>query len=147
MKEKKGFYKEIYFNNCQEAAKVKEESEEQLRVAESVKKTAKIATVFGFIGLIPIFSIFLTVALVMGLICYKKIGGFSTAFNWAVNVGTVGWLFVPIPLNLMACPLAFVVAFVAALCLPYFVLRSHMKQLTMNIEKADEFLKKYGSKK
>ena len=133
---KKQLFEEMKFDNYQYALDVKKDAEERLAKANSVFTLSIIGTILGFCG--PLSAL----AIVIGIICYKKIGGLKKAFSWGWKLAQFGWFVVPVfPIDI-AIGFAFLI-FVPLSLLFYPVVHVYIfkRQAKNDIEQADEYLK------
>lgn len=136
---KKHFFEEIKFDNYEYALDVKKDAEQRMENANKVFKLSVIGSIFGFLG--PIFGPLMLAALIIGIICYKEIGGFKTALHWGWKAAQIGWFIVPI------FPIDIIVGFVFLIGIPYYLLFMpaiivyvFKRQAQNEIKEADKYL-------
>ena len=138
-------YEEVVFSNYQDAVSTKEKAERQIEQIQSTNMLAIISTVCFVVSLFGWMSgIFISVSLVLAIVCYAKVKCFSGAFKWGLNWAKWGWYLCPFfPADLIV---AAVCLFLGAYCfffVPALALRGIRKKAEEDIFYADEYINNY----
>lgn len=137
---KKQLFEEMKFDNYQYALDVKKDAENRLAKANSVFKLSIIGSVFGIFG--NRFLLLFIPAIIISIICYKKIGGFKTVFSWGWKLAQIGWFIVPVfPVDLLVGLLFFIAVPYFFLLHPIVLVYIFKKQAQKDIKQADEYLR------
>lgn len=142
-REKTNLYEEVNLNNdWAYAAQVKEEAETMLENTQKVWTISIIGSVCGGVGFLLAFNpILILIAIVIAIICYRRVGGLVMAGRWAMKIGKIGWFVFPyFPIDIAIGTGAFTVGLLTLFFMPFFVVRHQKEQALLTIEQVERFL-------
>ena len=126
----------ILFADHQDAMNVKVEAEYKVKKAEELRKLSIIGSLLNFF---PLFGSL--AAVIISIICYKKLRCFSTAAKWGAFCAKWGWILCPIfPLDLIVALGGFRLGIYCSFFFPFFIVRYVKKRAAEEIVYAEAYL-------
>lgn len=152
-KEKANLYQEMEFDSYAYAQSVIDERTEYLsKISKYVLVTrCHFIVLVALVILMFVFSsrtigdiaeTVMGIGIIIGIVCYVKIGGIKTAFSWGLNVGKFCWYLIPIfPIDVFVLFSSIFFIPLVILFAPYVIVRHQEKQALNDINDAQEYMK------